>query len=493
VRRAALVLTPDCGIAKLPAQVLVAPILPLSVLPTEQRDGIRDGTLLGAAHLAADPDLRFADGSRAPFPESYADLGRAMPAAPGLLLDQRMVALSDDRLARLQEAWVRYGTGREISSTGTISAARGKRVADVRVLESSARRHTVVLRFDDGSTLVLYQDPRRKGSHLESVTVRRGAFAPAEVTALAGTDLVLRVENEDAREWTIACPALELANRKLAAADTTHVRLVCPEMPLDAEVVNLDRRREVLRVRVRDPDAETSVQAAARSQNRPRFPTHGEQARPRAGRSARQRDRLSSCLRPSQNAAARRNPTASAAAATSTAPGRRHSRSGRTIPGRRRETAGWPSGAEPVASNGVHGCHRATGSPILNSRLASADSGRDATGFVPLSPEALLARSGAPGEVTSSGGTPAGTRTQNPPVKSNLAPRTTGSRGVEFNKGWIARSGSAEPVGSNRLLRRPTSPELALDLAPPRLSTSSHAWPIARRLGVPQAASCRLR
>ncbi|MBI3980194.1 MAG: hypothetical protein HY331_18620 [Chloroflexi bacterium] len=72
-----------------------------------------------------------------------------------------MVALSAAHVERLQAYWVRFIALREISSTGTVAAAVGKRVARVKTVESTKKRHTVVLSFEDDSVLVLYQEAIR--------------------------------------------------------------------------------------------------------------------------------------------------------------------------------------------------------------------------------------------------------------------------------------------------------------------------------------------
>jgi hypothetical protein len=246
----AVVVTPDCGIDKEPAQVLVAPVLPLAAAPPADRDGVRAGTFLMACHLPADPEMVFADGSTFAFPESYVDFTRTTAVAPGLVLDQRMVALSEAQCDHFQEAWVRFVAGREISSTGTVAAVVGKRVRAVDTLESSRRRHTVLVTFEDDSVVVLYQEPRRRGDHLQEVRVRGGAFEPAEVQALAGSNLVLRFENGDRRDWNVACPALGLASCRIAAAATTPVLVRCPEEPGALDLVNRDRPGAPLRLLV---------------------------------------------------------------------------------------------------------------------------------------------------------------------------------------------------------------------------------------------------
>jgi len=200
----AVVVSPDCAIDQGPPQILLAPLFPLAALPVEQQNGVRSGTYLTAIDLPADEALEFLDGSVAPFPESYVDLQRIASVAPRLLGNQRMVALSDAQVERLRAAWVRFVALREISSTGSIAAIEGKRVTKVRVAESSKKRHTVLLTFEDDSLLVHYQEPRRKGPHLQEVRLRNGAFSPPDIIARADGDIVLRLENDDQRAWQIA-------------------------------------------------------------------------------------------------------------------------------------------------------------------------------------------------------------------------------------------------------------------------------------------------
>jgi hypothetical protein len=248
----AVVVSPDCGIDKEPAQVLIAPILPLAAARLEDQDGIRSGTFLSAFDLPADPALELADGSNAPFPHSFVDLTRTVPLTPRLLGQQRMVALSDDQLDRLQESFVRFVALREIGSTGTVAAAAGKRVQQVATVESSRRRHTVVFSFDDGSIVVLYQDPRRRGDHLQTVAIQAGNFAPGQVQALAGTNLVLRFENNDRRDWHLFGKEAGIQAIRLAAAATTEVLIACPDHPEEIRLINADRRSSVLSVWVVD-------------------------------------------------------------------------------------------------------------------------------------------------------------------------------------------------------------------------------------------------
>lgn len=249
----AVVVTPDCGIDKEPRQILLAPILPLAALAPADRDGVRAGTFLMALYLPADPAMVFADGSTFAFPDSCVDFTRTTAVTPGLLAGQRMVALSDAQRDRFQEAWVRFLAGREISSTGTLAAAAGKRVRAVDTLESSRRRHTVLFTFDDDSIAVVYQEPRRRGGHLQEVRVRNGAFDPPEVQALAGSHLVLRFENEDRRDWNLACPELGLDACRLAAASTTPVLVRCPAEPGELRLANRDKRGTILRLRLVAP------------------------------------------------------------------------------------------------------------------------------------------------------------------------------------------------------------------------------------------------
>ncbi|MBI3972369.1 MAG: hypothetical protein HY332_13905 [Chloroflexi bacterium] len=254
----AVVVTLDCGIDKAPPQVLVAPILPLMAAQPSERDGIRAGTYLMALYLPPEPEMIFADGSRFSFPESYVDFTRTTAVSLGLLMAERMVALSGAQVDRFQEAWVRFVAGRELSSTGTVAAAAGKRIRSVETLESSRRRHTVLFTFEDDSIVVLYQEPRRRGDHLQEIQIRGGTFDPPEVQAVAGSNLVLRFENEDRRDWRLAGEALGLSSCRIAAAATTSILVQCPQQPGELRLVNLDRRGQTLHLRIVRP-AETDT------------------------------------------------------------------------------------------------------------------------------------------------------------------------------------------------------------------------------------------
>lgn len=228
----AVVVSPSCALEKAPPQVLVSPILPLLALPPRQQDGVRARTYLTAYALPADPALDLGDGSQAAWPESYVDLHRTTAVSPAILREARMVALAPDELDRLHEAWVRLVALAEISSTGTIAAAQGRRLLSARTVQTSSRRHTVLLTFDDGSLLVLYQDPRRQGTNVQSVHLGPGgAFDRAEVTALVDEHLILRFENDTQHDWGVTCPEMGIAPRMLPAGSTTDVLVQCPHEP----------------------------------------------------------------------------------------------------------------------------------------------------------------------------------------------------------------------------------------------------------------------
>lgn len=246
----AVVVSPDCAIDKQPAQVLLAPVLPLHAYTPQDQDGLRAGTFLAAFDLPPDPELALADGSRTAFPHAAVDLARSTTVSPELVLRQRMVALGERHVDRLHAAWVRYVAGRELSSTGTVAAAVGKRVARVKALESSKKRHSVLMTFEDGTLLVLYQEPRRAGAHLESVRVRDGVFEPARLQALAGTNLILRFENEDRRDWDAGCPALWAGAQRLPGGATTELLAWCPDEPDALTVTNLRKRSSTLLLEV---------------------------------------------------------------------------------------------------------------------------------------------------------------------------------------------------------------------------------------------------
>lgn len=245
----AVVISPDCDIDKGPAQVLITPLMPLDAYSPANQDAIKAGSLVAALDIPPDPDLRLADNSRTSFPHSVLSLRQATPVAPGLIMAQRMVALSESQIERLHNAWVRFVALREISSTGTIAAMVGKRVLDVSTVESSRRRHTVLLTLDDQSLVVVYQEPRRAAPHLQQIQVTKGAFSPKVVRALAGSELILQFENEDSREWFVTCPELGVESYRLTAAGTSRLPLRCPETPGEAVVVNSQKRASTLTVR----------------------------------------------------------------------------------------------------------------------------------------------------------------------------------------------------------------------------------------------------
>lgn len=250
----AVVISPSCALDKDPPQVLVSPILPLAALPPNQQDGVRARTYLTAFALPADSGLELADGSQAPWPESYVDLHRTTAVSPALLREARMVALSPDQVDRLHEAWVRFVALAEISSTGTIAAAQGRLLVSARTVQTSSRRHTVLLTFDDGSLLVLYQDPRRQGTNVQSVHLAPGgAFDRAEVTALVDEHLILRFENDTQQDWEVTCPELGIAPRTLPAGSTTDVLVQCPYEPAVAALRHTRKLPYTLRIVVNAP------------------------------------------------------------------------------------------------------------------------------------------------------------------------------------------------------------------------------------------------
>jgi hypothetical protein len=252
----AVVVSPSCALEKQPPQVLISPILPLSSLPENQQAGVRARTYLTAYALPGDAQLDLADGTQATWPDSYVDLHRTTAVSPHLLRDARMVALSPDQVDRLHEAWVRFVALAEISSTGTVAAAQGRRLVSARTAQTSARRHTVLLTFDDGGLLVLYQDPRRAGANVQSVHVQQGgAFDRAEVTGRIGEDLILRFENDTTQDWEIACPAWQVGPRTLPSGSITDVLVQCPPEPSQAIVRHTRRIPHTLRITVSAPRA----------------------------------------------------------------------------------------------------------------------------------------------------------------------------------------------------------------------------------------------
>lgn len=255
----AIVVTPDCDIDKDAEQILLAPIFPLTSYEESARHALRAGEYVSAFMLPAEPAMQASDDTVFPFPESVVELGQTTTVAPSLIAAQRMVSLSETQIDRLQEAWIRFVALKEISSTGTVSAAVNQRIAKVAVVGSSKKRHTVVLLLDSGSALVLYQEPRRKGPQVASIKVSRGEFTPREVRALVGSDLVLRFENGDARAWDIACEELDLSSRTLKAADTTEVLIRCPDQPAQAAILNANKRTCKIHVEVADEMGQLST------------------------------------------------------------------------------------------------------------------------------------------------------------------------------------------------------------------------------------------
>ena len=246
----AIVVTPDCDIDKDAEQILLAPIFPLRSYEEGTRHALRAGEYVSAFMLPAEPAMQTSDGTVFPFPESVVELGQTTTVAPSLTAAQRMVSLGETQIDRLHEAWIRFVALKEISSTGTVSAAVNQRIAKVAVVESSKKRHTVVLLLDNGSALVLYQEPRRKGPQVASIKVSKGEFTPREVCALIGSDLVLRFENDDARTWDITCGELSLPVRTLKAAGTTEVLIRCPDQPARTAILNTNKRTCKIHVEV---------------------------------------------------------------------------------------------------------------------------------------------------------------------------------------------------------------------------------------------------
>jgi hypothetical protein len=225
----AMVVSPDCASEKQNVEALqVAPILPLTAVPKTQRDGVRAGTNLTACFLPSG-DLP-TEPRPIQLPESFVDVLLATPVAPHLLTDYRMGTLGPDLLDRFAEFWIRHVAGQEISSTGTIAGARGATLDDVEVLQSSRRRHTVLLTFSDGSHLVLYQDPRRKDANVQSVEINGCTFSRDTVSTTMAATLVLSIENEDSREFTLSCDLLQETVRVLRAS-TTHIMIPAADAP----------------------------------------------------------------------------------------------------------------------------------------------------------------------------------------------------------------------------------------------------------------------
>lgn len=167
-----------------------------------------------------------------------------------------MVALAPGQVDRLHEAWVRFVALAEISSTGTIAAAQGRTLVSARTVQSSSRRHTVLLTFDDGTLLVLYQDPRRQGANVQSVHLGPGGtFNRAQVPGIVGQALVLRFENDTRQDWEVACPELGITPRKLAAGSTTDVLGQCPLEPGEVTLRHTRKLPHTLRIVVTAPPA----------------------------------------------------------------------------------------------------------------------------------------------------------------------------------------------------------------------------------------------
>jgi hypothetical protein len=249
----AIVVSPDCAIDKGPAQVIIAPIYPLALLPLNQQHAVRSGGLVSAVDLPADDQLQFSDGSQAAFPHSYVELQRIVSVSPRLLTAQRMIAVSRDQLERLQNAWMRFVALRELSTTGTLAAAAGRRVERVRVVASSDRRHTAILSFEGGFDAVVFQEPRRKGPYTQSVRVRAGTFDPIVLQSLTGTDLLIRFENDDLTDWPLQSDRQDLVkNEVIVAAQTTEVFVRCPDDPIVITLQN-KRNRNALRLQIVEP------------------------------------------------------------------------------------------------------------------------------------------------------------------------------------------------------------------------------------------------
>ena len=170
----------------------------------------------------------------------------------GLITSQRCIALGPSQIDRLQERLIRYFALKEISSTGTVEAMTGRTIQMVHVLESSKHRHTVELTLDDGRLVVLYQEPRRKGPHLEAIVIKDSRFSRALIHAAPSTDLVLRFENEDGRDHHIECQNANLQPTQLPPASTTQVPLRCPDAPCDLVVRDTDSG-QALTIQVAEP------------------------------------------------------------------------------------------------------------------------------------------------------------------------------------------------------------------------------------------------
>ena len=69
-----------------------------------------------------------------------------------------------------------------------------------------------------------------------------GQFSPARIQALAGSDLVLRLENDDPRDWHVACEYFDSPTKFLKAAGTTELLVRCPEKAAESVLINADKR-----------------------------------------------------------------------------------------------------------------------------------------------------------------------------------------------------------------------------------------------------------
>jgi hypothetical protein len=251
----AIVLSPDCSFDKDDAEsMVIAGIWPIDAYAEGDRDGVRAGTSLNGFHLPQDKAVRFRDGSSKDWPEAVVDLASETSVNPSLVFDQRMIALSDSRLDLLQEALLRHYAGREISTTGTLEAVKGRTLIEVETLETSKRRHTVLLTFDEGTPVVLYQEPRKKAEALQSLRIKEGLFHRAAVAAKSGTNALLRIENEDARDWHLSCEELNLKAHLIARAATTTV-LLRDLPPGIFKFVNADKRQQTFDLEVAESSA----------------------------------------------------------------------------------------------------------------------------------------------------------------------------------------------------------------------------------------------
>lgn len=233
----AVVVSPDCAIDKENTpMVLVAPIFPPGATSPAEWDGIRAGTNLGAFDLPGEPALELPGEPPTELEESFVDLSWTTAVHKEIVQPERIVGLSLHHVDRLQAAWLRFIALRELSTVGTVAAAVNKTIAGVETIQSSGRRHTVVLTLHDGSTLVLYQEPRRKGDWVEPVHIHRARFDREFIDARTESRLVLRVENDDPRTWKIACAEVGLVARDLPGGSTTHVEVACPDSPADLRV-----------------------------------------------------------------------------------------------------------------------------------------------------------------------------------------------------------------------------------------------------------------